>query len=572
MDFSIKALDNTSKQFKFQLLNTMAFAFVLYQAQAISYVTGFALVLVSMQLYLGRLNWIFLTLAILVSQKFYLNNFIHLLDGMIHSRTFHFSGFLMSIVLLMPLLFTVLIRTDIFSLIPKEGDYKKPQTKFMEWGMAAFMVVNFCYVNFYILEDHAFLIAEILILSCLLFIIYNVQKSVYVAFFFFAFMVLINVEQYIVQLIDTNSQYEYIENQLKLYVVLLLPLAFLIVLYATEFNSEKQKALTIMDENIASEPVLEEPNSEMSQHKLKLTEYLLGILLVYMGVNHFLPFFTYFFSFSGGFSASDYANIFLGCVFIFLGVWQVVSVRNNKKEVTKTILILASIAFFLSVVRLVVLDNFSIRNGLVMEYIFFIIPFLIMMISIVRTKDNPKNQLLYELKRKANYLLHSLVIQKNNPDLTARDQVNVALLEWTKRKKLILILFVICFIRFYTMCYYVLFLSKFSSRSGEISDLMFLFSCICFAVIFQKIVRAVVRLDNAFVYFLVCYEGLNLLATAYVMVVDVELIYGATGILAVISLGIFLFGLHITDLNKKHRQELLSKMDHDFSNNPDLLD
>ena len=63
-----------------------------------------------------------------------------------------------------------------------------------------------------------------------------------------------------------------------------------------------------------------------------------------------------------------------------------------------------------------------------------------------------------------------------------------------------------------------------------------------------------------------------LLGNLFLFAQDVDAFDTVQIVSSLIYLVILFYASHLIGLNKKHRQELLSKMDHDFSNNPDLLD
>lgn len=571
METSVNSFSNASTQFKFQVLNALAFMTALYMVNAISIFTSLVFVLVMVQLYLGRLNWIFLTIAALAVEKFYVGDFLQYITYMMNNHEMRLPGLLLRLASLTPLAYLSFIRKDIEQLIPKTGDFIHEKTKLMEWGMSAYFVLKFCYNNFYLDTNEGFLISDLLIYSFVIYILFHVQKSIFLSFFFFSYVIVIFCEKYLVQMYYSNYDLNYISSDSLYYFFILMPIAFIIVMYVTDFNSQKQKELLI--NSYENETLSEEKLSVDGASQSKLVDYFASLLLLSLGVCHFFAL-----SSSSGFGNSmdlndrEYVYLFVGIVFMVLGIWSFIGTKNGKSGISNTILIFFSVSMALALFRYLIMDWRNDDRMYMVLDIYFTVTYLLLVIPTIRMKSSSVAGFLYAFKRKANYLNSSESILPEHSELGNNEKVKVALLPWRNRKVHVILMFIICFLSFYLgLSTYKVFVNGGFYREAY-SDFVALLINACIAIIFSKIIRSVIRLDNAFFNFLIVYNGLGLLGNLYVFTQDVDAFGSSSVISSVIYLVIIFYSSHLIGVNKKHRQELLSKMNHDFSNNPDLLD
>lgn len=571
MDFSNNILTNASTQFKFQLLNALAFMTTLYMSNTFSVVTSLVFVLVMVQLYLGRLNWIFLSIAALAAEKFFIGDFLQFITVMMNNQDMLISGLFLKLLCLSPLVFMIFIRKDFEQLIPKSGDFIHEKTKLMEWGMCAYFILKFCYNNFYLDTNEGFLFSDLLIYSLVIYILFHVQKSVFLSFFFFSYVVVIFCEKYLVQMYYSNYQLNYISSDSLYYFFILMPIALLIVMYVTDFNSQKQKELFV------SSSTEENHSEENWLHKAyengKLVDYVCSLLLVSLGICHFIAMFSVTnYGLPADFSEREYIYFFFGLVFLILGIWLFVGTKNGKQVISNTVLIFFSVAMGLALFRYIIMNwHNDDRLYLVLD-IYFTVTYLLLAIPIVRMKSSPLLAYLYAFKRDANYLSSAESTLPEHSEIDTIQKVNEAILPWNKRKTHVIVMFIICFLSFYFgLSAYKIFLNHGFYRN-EFSDFVGLIINACNAIIFSKIMRSIIRLDNAFFYFLICYNGLGLLGNLYLLSQDVEAIYSSVGVSTLIYLGILFYSFHLIEVNKKYRKDLLLKMKGFGTNDPDLLD
>jgi hypothetical protein len=359
------------------------------------------------------------------------------------------------------------------------------------------------------------------------------------------------------------------------YFLNLLPLAFLIIMYSTDFHSEKQKELMseteLSKEN--SEENSEEKQTETTLENVRMTDLISGLLLLFFGLSHFFVFSSFSdFGYRDEIEGREIAYIFFGLLFSTLGIWLLIGTRKGNVEVSKTILIIFSVSMGLALFRYLIIDWRSNDNMYLFLYIYFTITYLLLVIPTVQMKSSFMNKILYTLKRNSSYLKHSDQSIIENKEMLIFEKANLSLLPWHKSKTHVIILFIICFLTFYlSLNSYSLILNG-SIRMYEYSDLIYLLVCICMATLFSKIVRAVLRIDNAFLYFIICYHAFGLLGNLYVFSQNIEMIYTSVGVAALIYLGIIFYAFHLIDLNKKYRKDLLSKLEGLGSNDPNVLD
>lgn len=571
MDFSIKALDNTSTQFKFQILNALAFMITLFTVNTFSVVTSLVFVLVMAQLYLGRLNWIFLTIAALTAEKFFVGDFLYYISRMMQDHEMQLPGLLLRLVSLIPLAYLIVIRKDVEQLIPKAGDFIHEKTKLMEWGIAAYFLLTFCYSNFYLDSKRQFLLSDLLMYSLVIYIVFHIQKSIFLSFFFFSYLVVIFCEKYLVQMYYSNYELNYISSDSLYYFFILFPIALIIVMYVTDFNSQKQKELFINSHE--NETFSNEKLSADGMSQSKLVEYFASLLLLFLGLCHFFAMTSLSeFGLSMDLTDREYVYLFFGIVFSILGIWSFIGTKNDKKGNANTIVIFFIVSMTLALFRYIIMDWRNDDRIYLAVDIYFTVTYLLLVIPTIRMKSSVVSALLYAFKRNANYLNSSESLLPEHEDLKNKEKVNVALLPWRNRKVHVILMFIICFLTFYLgLGTYKLILNDgfYLEAYGDFSLLLI---NACIAIIFSKIIRSVVRLDNAFFYFLIAYNGLGLLGNLFLFAQDVDAFDTVQIVSSLIYLVILFYASHLIGLNKKHRQELLSKMDHDFSNNPDLLD
>lgn len=571
MDFSIKAFSNASTLFKFQVLNALAFMMTLFTENTFSIVSSLVFVLVMTQLYLGRLNWIFLTIAALASEKFFLGDFLYYIARMMQDHDMVLSGLLLRFVNLIPLACLIFIRKDIEQLIPKTGDFIHEKTKFMEWGIGAYFLLKFCYSNFYLDSSRQFIVSDLLIYSLVIYIIFNIQKSIFLSFFFFSYLVVIFCEKYLVQMYYSNYELNYISSDSLYYFFILMPVTLIIVMYVTDFNSQKQKELLI--NSYDNESLSEEKLSADGASQSKLLDYFASLLLIFLGVCHFFAMSSYSeFGLSMNLTDREYVYLFIGIVFIFLGVWSFIGTKNEKTGISYTILIFFSVSMALALFRYIIMDwRNDDRTYLVLD-IYFTVTYLFLVIPTIRMKSSSSARFLYAFKRDVNYLNSIESILPEHGDLGNNEKANVALLPWRNRKAHVILMFIICFLTFYLgLSSFKVFLNS-GFYLNQYSDFVGLLINGCIVILFSKIIRSVVRLDNAFFYFLIVYNGLGLLGNLYVFAQNVDAFNTTLGVSTVIYLVIIYYSSHLIGVNKKHRNELLSKMEGFGTNNPDLLD
>lgn len=535
MDSSIKALSNASTQFKFQVLNALAFMTALYMVNTISIVTSLVFVLVMAQLYLGRLNWIFLSIAALAVEKFYVGDFLQYINFMINNHEMMLPGLLLRLACLTPLAYLIFIRKDIEQLIPTSGDFIHDKTKLMEWGMSAYFVLKFCYNNFYLDTNKGFLFSDLLIYSFVIYILFHIQKSIFLSFFFFSYVIVIFCEKYLVQMYYSNFDLNYISSDSLYYFFILLPIALIIVMYVTDFNSQKQKELLI--NSCENESLSEEKLSADGASQSKLVDYFASLLLFSLGLCHFFAMSSNSeFGLEMDLTDREYVYLFFGIVFLVLGIWLFIGTKNGKSGISNTILIFFSVSMALALFRYIIMDwRDDDRTYLVLD-IYFTVMYLLLVIPTIRMKSSSAAGFLYAFKRNANYLNSSESILPEHGELANNEKVNVALLPWRNRKVHVILMFIICFLSFYFgLSSYKVFLNNGFYREAY-SDFVALLINACIAIIFLKIIRSVIRLDNAFFYFLIAYNGLGLLGNLYVFVQDVD----AFGTSSVISSVIYL--------------------------------
>jgi hypothetical protein len=404
-----------------------------------------------------------------------------------------------------------------------------------------------------------------------IYILFHVQKSIFLSFFFFSYLVVMFCEKYLVQMYFSNYELNYISSDSLYYFFILMPVALIIVMYVTDFNTQKQKDLLI--NSYENETLSEEKLSAEGASQSKLVDYFASLLLLFLGLCHFFALSTNSrFGDSMDLTDREYVYLFFGIVFMVLGVWSFIGTKNGKSGISNTILIFFSVSMALALFRYIIMDWRNDDRMFVVLDIYFTVTYLLLVIPTIRMKSSSAFSFLYAFKRNANYLNSSESVLPEHGDLGNYEKVSAALLPWRNRKVHVILMFIICFLSFYlALGSYKVFVNSGFYREAY-TDFVALLINACIAIIFSKIIRSILRLDNAFFYFLIVYNGLGLLGNLYVFAQNVDAFDSSSVISSVIYLVIIFYSSHLIGVNKKHRLELLSKMNHDFSNNPDLLD
>jgi hypothetical protein len=350
-----------------------------------------------------------------------------------------------------------------------------------------------------------------------------------------------------------------------------MPVALIIVMYVTDFNSQKQKELLI--NSYEKETLSEEKLSAEGASQSKLVDYFASLLLLFLGLCHFFALSTNSrFGDSMDLTDREYVYLFFGIVFMVLGVWSFIGTKNGKSGISNTILIFFSVSMALALFRYIIMDWRNEDRMYVVLDIYFTVSYLLLAIPTIRMKSSSVSGFLYAYKRDANYLNSSESVLPEKDELGNNEKVNVALLPWRNRKVHVILMFIICFLSFYlALGSYKVFLNGGFYRDAY-TDFVALLINACIAIIFSKIIRSIIRLDNAFFYFLIVYNGLGLLGNLYVFAQNVDAFDSTLGVSTTIYLVIIFYSSHLIGVNKKHRNELLSKMKGFGTNNPDLLD
>jgi hypothetical protein len=257
---------------------------------------------------------------------------------------------------------------------------------------------------------------------------------------------------------------------------------------------------------------------------------------------------------------------------MILGIWSFIGTKNGKSGISNTILIFFSVSMALALFRYIIMDWRNDDRMFVVLDIYFTVTYLLLVIPTIRMKSSSAFSFLYAFKRNANYLNSSESVLPEHGDLGNNEKVSVALLPWRNRKVHVILMFIICFLSFYlALGSYKVFVNSGFYREAY-TDFVALLINACIAIIFSKIIRSILRLDNAFFYFLIVYNGLGLLENLYVFAQNVDAFDSTLGVSTTIYLVIIFYSSHLIGVNKKHRNELLSKMKGFGTNNPDLLD